>query len=85
MATARSSSGGRRRGSSGGAAAGMGPEVIMPPEFGREIVLRCMRASDRGLERETALGSSCGSRRKVDERIRRSGRHLSTDCGIRFF
>jgi hypothetical protein len=67
-----------------GAATDMGPEVIMPPEFRCEVMLRRMCASVRGPEREMALGSSCGSRKKLDERIRRSGRHLSLTAASYF-
>jgi hypothetical protein len=38
----------------GGAAAGVGPEVVTPPEFRREVVLRRMHVSARGPERNGA-------------------------------
>jgi hypothetical protein len=37
-----------------GVVAGMGPEVVTPPQFRREVVSRYMRASARRLERDGA-------------------------------
>jgi hypothetical protein len=50
----------------------------------RGCVERHARERPQARERHGAW-ELMGSRRKVDERIRRSGRHPSTDCGVRFF